>query len=126
MVEVPIFSKLMRWKIAENPSISFSKTDSECFGGDVTAGKAGSAGRNHDINARIGYPSLQVGGDGAFVVGDDFPRCHDVARVPHARFQRIARGVIGTRSRIRHGEDGDADRNEFVRRHGVSEPPTRP
>ena len=86
----------------------------ERFRRHVAPGDAGAAGGDHHIDLRIRDPGAQMALDRVGIVFLDRPRGDAVAGLRDAIGERVARRVVGQRARVRHGEDGDIDRDEWA------------
>src|SRR5690606_28837069 len=92
------------------------------FGRDVSAGEAGSAGRNYSINSRISAPRADDVADLLNIIRRDLPVDEFVACGLDAFGQQAAGFVISQAPRVGNGQNGKANRNEgtFSTGHGTT------
>src|SRR5262249_40438178 len=78
----------------------------------VAAGDAGAARRDDDIDLRIGDPRPKLRDDLVELVADDLARGDAVAGLFRHLGQGIAGAVVGHAAGVRHGQQGDVDRQK--------------
>ena len=78
----------------------------------VAAGEAGAAGGDHHVDVRIGDPDLHLRLNAFDVVRHDVAGREPVARRGQPIGERCAGLVVVQRTRVRHGQDRDVERNE--------------
>src|SRR6266851_3131554 len=84
----------------------------EGLGCHITPGDPGAAGRDHDIDRRIGDPRLELGDDLVLLVADDMPRDDAMTGGGGEIGERVARAVLRRVAGVRNRQQRDVDGQE--------------